>query len=1130
MTSEYHYHGSHNTEKKKRERLLSTRKSWIQQDEDFCTAEVTLRKPSSIPHLVDRKEANLCSWMDSGFYLSAKKESQESRDKAAALSPPLGMVQMTVQNYMRSLHRFSEMPALSRWNSANSSHPLPSTPKSIVEWLDFSEKDPVEVLLDLGFGTDEPDICTKIPSRFISCASAAKGINIRVFIEAQRHRMDLENPNLCGRFRQLEVLDHVTSAFSSLLNDVSAMQQKPEDEKRDRTAVDSLKEKPVVTQTKRRRIGQLLRKASRQTTIHGPQVYRSAGPCKVKEDYCPAADIDLHIMTKTSLSDNTALVCLKEELLPSEESETAMTITQLAQSRASKTWALPHPAIKQSRLPSCSEMALKDRPHKESNLLLTHMLRRVSGFGGKPADSFEMEEIQSFEDEVSWGNPLESTSDMIVTRTNSCQSDSSGFLEDPSEPLPLQALSLPGNLRLSFNSHDGQSFLRYRKNSISTSQDLQSYAEGPNINTTAGSSYVALLPNLSREHTFQGEEIFYSISEEDDLCVTSGGQEESAVRETGHQIDEMEIQSRRRELEKGDVQECLVCHRSDSMNQVEIRSPEENCLSHGREVNSSIYIDGGQIEDIRREDDEALTEETDIKDISKGDVCLEGAAGGVAEMLKELKVCGKLDSPLPPTDVTSGCQDVDLRDQMITLDTANTFRINNDINTAQPELNVISRTLLPDDSFPPSCFGKEETDSLDKLPRSMELDEEGHVPCFEKNSNSPFKSVTVQMPSRLLSNMQSISLGETGVKSQSIDFTSKMSQCSKDDPLLTPISVASNAEDKRIKEVSIQTDKSTRNNETLPHIRCLPSFHRHGHLVKSTSLDTGLHGKYRSCCYEPSRSWCIQPRGHHCSLNSHHCCLMWPFPFVTSCNHPAACCSSNTTTELQLLKTLKLLQDTALRNISSSTVQEIEVMKNSCQKFRERLDEIELHMLEQEALFSTLMSKEGREERNRLQVLRQAVRREVAELECQLQDHMHQVREGILMNLDQLLGEQSNLCSELGIPGWREEKASNTPTDADTTASSRAKCSKNTCLKWTSSRSATFPSTPSTSSFRKDEQQASAFIAEKPSSASGSEEIHISKKESKAHSQPKLDFKTFIQNLKRSFRNSFSHDAAGGRV
>lgn len=71
---------------------------------------------------------------------------------------------------------------------------------SIPEWLQFGEKDPVEILLDLGFGADEPDICTQIPARFLGCGSAATGINIRVFLEAQKQRMDIENPNLYGKW------------------------------------------------------------------------------------------------------------------------------------------------------------------------------------------------------------------------------------------------------------------------------------------------------------------------------------------------------------------------------------------------------------------------------------------------------------------------------------------------------------------------------------------------------------------------------------------------------------------------------------------------------------------------------------------------------------------------------------------------------------------------------------------------------------------------------------------------------------------------------------------------------------------------------------------------------------------
>ncbi|KAK7154511.1 hypothetical protein R3I94_007742 [Phoxinus phoxinus] len=341
-----------------------------------------------------------------------------------------------------------------------------TTVSSVSELLDLYEEDPEEILYNLGFGREEPDIASKIPSRFFNSSSGAKGIDIKVYLGAQIQRMELENPNyaLTSRFRQTEVLTTVANVFTEIYSHVSGkpmekigngdIEVKTPPLKRNNSALNAAK--------------MLKRNITRQNLMacvtDGSGIQSSAPDADNAESVNP--DIRDGLMDTEHKP--------QQKVFRKKDSSLA-TVTEEAQqciSEASLNRDIPEPLAKDSTLtngdhssPSpaldkdaalspvlvsisrasdesdlTTESDLKDHerqntitstPDKEpSNLLpnphIAHLL-------SQPRDSFEMEELQSNEDEALPGpGCMSRDGSERLLRTASQQSDSSGFAEDPS--------------------------------------------------------------------------------------------------------------------------------------------------------------------------------------------------------------------------------------------------------------------------------------------------------------------------------------------------------------------------------------------------------------------------------------------------------------------------------------------------------------------------------------------------------------------------------------------------------------------------------------------------------------------------------------------------------------------------
>ncbi|XP_022059324.2 LOW QUALITY PROTEIN: protein ITPRID2 [Acanthochromis polyacanthus] len=342
-----------------------------------------------------------------------------------------------------------------------------STVSSVSELLDLYEEDPEEILLNLGFGREEPDLSSKIPSRFFNSTSSARGIDIKVYLGAQLQRMELENPNyaLTSRFRQIEVLTTVANEFFQLYSQVSgqpvqrisskdlggdggegggagsASEQTPP-QKKSRSAVNVAKQLLKKSISKHNLLaaspespeGQMSNQqlnghatASDHTHTNG---HAYAG---TDQDGCSATSghqVETVIQKHTRKKDNCSLATVTEETNGDGESD------RLTDNSPDQSSTRPEPdsADLQSTNQRTEEEGgqevkeennLTSTPDKAPASLTPPQLAQLRS---ENADSFDMEEIQSNEDESQ--SRTSRATDLL--RTVSQQSDSSGFAEEPS--------------------------------------------------------------------------------------------------------------------------------------------------------------------------------------------------------------------------------------------------------------------------------------------------------------------------------------------------------------------------------------------------------------------------------------------------------------------------------------------------------------------------------------------------------------------------------------------------------------------------------------------------------------------------------------------------------------------------
>ncbi|XP_041046139.1 protein ITPRID1-like isoform X2 [Carcharodon carcharias] len=397
--------------------LASMKEAWTVVDRNSSRAAGDDLPPILHTKDGDYKQQSIQEWLNMSCTLHANEHRPQSPQRTGIMRTmnsveddlmlgveatlyPNGMQNMSVQEYLRTLDTCSEKHPLTRWNSVASATSVTSGPKSVVELLDLWHDDPEELLIELGFGKEDADISTKIPVRYINSSSVATGINLGVFLDAQKLRMEKETTDLYSRFRQLEALQKAHDVFS-LFPEIDNQNLSPE----------------LITEEEQHS----------DTTENCTKMLRKVSQnMKDSQNFIVSNE-------KPSGRDRRAAFQRAHQSIPEDGFLAPLTVEQNeAENKA------PDLPLNLKDGQHCTLLEMADKSRDRESRLITSQAKKLKFYtSDQPPDSLEMEEVQSF-DEDSCPRMTTNKIFLDMKRENSCQSDSSGFLEEPFIPQQIQ--------------------------------------------------------------------------------------------------------------------------------------------------------------------------------------------------------------------------------------------------------------------------------------------------------------------------------------------------------------------------------------------------------------------------------------------------------------------------------------------------------------------------------------------------------------------------------------------------------------------------------------------------------------------------------------------------------------------